>query len=503
MEETDHPLLLTGKAGTGKSTLLRYFRDRTRKNVAVLAPTGVAALNVEGETVHSFFRFGPDVTVEKAAKAKPREKDVYRNLDAIVIDEISMVRADLFDCVDAFLKVHGKRRGEPFGGTQMILIGDLYQLPPVVTSRDREAFRTRYTTPYFFSAHAFAALSPEFVELERVYRQKDEGFIGVLNAIRNNTVTDEHLEVLNRRVDPAADPGPRELVVCLTPTNRAADEINARRLTALPGKERLLCGKAAGEITEGAFPAPEDLPVKPGAQIMMVNNDSEERWVNGSLGRIVRIRKARDGPDILEVELTDASKVEVEPHTWDLFRYVWNRKTSELETESRGSYTQYPLRLAWAVTIHKSQGKTFDRVIVDLGRGAFATGQVYVAMSRCTTLAGLTLRRPLRKRDVFVDWRIVKFVTSWQYAHSEAEMPLAAKLEVIREAIRDHRPLSILYLKARDERSRRTITPEEVGEMHYRGKPFIGVRAFCHLRRSSRVFRVDRILELVLTGPAG
>ena len=411
METTSRDLLLTGKAGTGKSTLLRYFREHTTKQVAVLAPTGVAALNVEGETVHSFFGFGPDITVEKAAASRPRDRSLYGKLDTIVLDEVSMVRADLLDCVDAFLRVHGPRPGEPFGGVQMVLIGDLYQLPPIVTGADREAFRSRYRSPHFFDAHAFATLHLDFVELEKVYRQKDEGFIEVLNAIRNNTATPAHLALLNGRVDPQADPGPDELVVCLTPANRAADEINDRRLAALKGTARSYRGESSGDLGARAFPAPPELRVKPGAQVMMVSNDAEGRWVNGSVGRIERIVRHRDEPDEMRIALTTGETVDVTPRRWDLFRYVWDRTLSRLDTETVGTYIQYPLRLAWAVTIHKAQGKTFDRVIVDLGPRVFATGQVYVALSRCTTLGGLVLRRPLRKADVFTDPLIASFLS--------------------------------------------------------------------------------------------
>ncbi|MEK7767740.1 MAG: AAA family ATPase [bacterium] len=494
MEASSGHLLVTGKAGTGKSTLLSYFRGRTNKRVAVLAPTGVAALNVEGETIHSFFRFGTDVTPESVEEV--RNRNLYANLDAVVIDEVSMVRADLLDCVDAFLRLNGRRKGQPFGGTQMILIGDLYQLPPVLTPHDRAALRVGYPNPYFFGAHAFKELDLDFVELERVYRQKDAAFIAILNAIRNNTVTAGQLAVLNARVDPGHEPAPDELVVCLTPTNRAADDINARRLAALPGAARTYRGASSGAMDRRTPPAPEELAVKPGAQIMMVSNDGEGRWVNGSMGRVTRILRHKNEPDELHVALTDGTKAAVGLRKWDLFRYVWNRSAKRLDTEPAGSYTQYPLRLAWAVTIHKSQGKSFDRVIVDLGARVFATGQVYVALSRCTTLEGLTLRRPLRREEVFVDRRIVQFVTGYQYARAEKALPVARKLEVITEAIRAGTELTIIYLKATDERSTRTVSPREVGEMEYRGRKFLGMRALCGLRGDVRVFRLDRILAL-------
>jgi len=501
MEEGTGSVLVTGRAGTGKSTLLRYFRDRTRLRVAVLAPTGVAALNVEGDTIHSFFRFRPDVTAEKIKRVREGDRDLYTRLDALVIDEVSMVRADLLDCVDAHLRLNGPRRAVPFGGVRLFLIGDLYQLPPVVTKDDRAAFRTHYASPFFFDARSYATIAPGIVELEKVYRQHDDKFIAVLNAIRNNTVTDSDLAGLNARVRPGYDPDPGDLVVSLTPTNRAADEINSRRLAALPGDEALYAGRTSGKMERRDLPAPPELPVKPGAQVMMLNNDSEGRWVNGTLGRVARIVPDPDGPDALEVETTDGNLIEVGPHTWDLHRYVWNRRERRLDTESVGSYTQYPLRLAWAVTIHKAQGKTFDRVVVDLGAGAFAPGQVYVALSRCTSLYGLVLRRPLRKSDVFVDRRIVRFLTGKAWESAEAVLPLDRRLEIIREAIAAKRPLLMTYLKASDVKSRRIVTPESVGETTYRGKSFLAMRAHCHLRGELRTFRVDRILALAPAGP--
>jgi ATP-dependent DNA helicase PIF1 len=366
MEGTSRNLLLTGRAGTGKSTLLRYFRDHTKKNAAVLAPTGVAALNVEGETIHSFFRFRTDVTPEKVKRA--RDRDLYAKLDAIVIDEVSMVRADLMDCIDAFLRLNGRKPGKPFGGVQVILIGDLYQLPPVVTSSDREAFRSRYPSPFFFDARSYAGLDCEFIELQKVYRQHDQGFITVLNAIRNNIITPEHMAVLNGRVRPDYEPPPEECVVCLTPFNKAADETNARRLATLPGKESVFRADTSGKAEEKSLPAPLELAVKPGAQVMMVNNDSMGRWVNGTLARVTKIVRHGGEPDEIAVELGDGPTARVEPHNWKMFRYVWNRAEKRLDTEPVGSYTQYPMRLAWAVTIHKAHkwGRCIPCILVPI-----------------------------------------------------------------------------------------------------------------------------------------
>jgi energy-coupling factor transporter ATP-binding protein EcfA2 len=496
MEDTGRHLLLTGKAGTGKSTLLNYFREHTGKNAAILAPTGVAALNIEGQTIHSFFRFKPDVTWDNVRKLK--DAGLYRRLDAVVIDEISMVRADLLDCVDRFLRLNGREQGEPFGGLQLIMIGDLYQIPPVVTWADRQALAVKYPSPHFFSASVFAGLSYDYVELEKVYRQKDAAFVELLNAIRNNTVSPEQLETLNRRTDSLYEPPGKEMCVTLTPTNAAADAINEARLARLPGAERRYEGVIRGTMENSALPAPLQLPLKPGAQVMMVSNDAQGRWVNGTMGRLSKIRRGKEEDNVLEVVLRGSGTAEVLPHKWEMFRFSYNSAEKRLDTEVTGTYTQYPLRLAWAVTIHKSQGKTLDRVIIDLGRGAFTGGQTYVALSRCSSFEGLILRRPLRKRDIMVDWRIVKFLTSLKYGRAHADQSVEAKLELIREAIRAKRSIAITYLKATDVASKRVVTPLHVGELEYDGRPFLGLRAYCHLRREERVFRVDRILSAVL-----
>lgn len=495
MEAGDRHLLLTGKAGTGKSTLLRHFRETTKRPVAVVAPTGVAALTIEGQTIHSFFGFRPDVTTD-TVKA-PRGDSPVRKIRTLVIDEISMVRADLFDCVDKALRMAGPKPTQPFGGIQLILIGDLYQIPPVVTSQEREMFRERYATPYFFSATAFDGLDIEFIELEKVYRQKDHAFIALLNAIRNHTVTDEQLAVLNERVDPAFEPPAGDLYVTLTPTNAAADEENSRRLERLDGKLATYSSDQTGEFIRSALPAPEMLELKKGAQVMMTSNDGQGQWVNGTLGRILETKaKDDEGNTVLHVEFTDGEQAEVRQNTWEMFRYTWDKKARKLDTEITGTYTQFPVRLAWAVTIHKSQGKTLDRVILDLGRGVFTGGQTYVALSRCTSLEGLTLKRPIRRQDIFVDRRIVRFVVGFQYAKAELRSPVVEKTRIIKSAIESKQALTIVYLKASDERSTRTVTPQTVGEMTHSGRTFLAMAGWCHSRKETRVFRLDRILDL-------
>lgn len=533
MEGTSRHVFITGKAGTGKSTLLELWRNQTLKKIAVLAPTGVAALNVRGQTIHSFFGFKPDVTpeaVRKIGKSRGAAADraaIYRNLDAIVIDEVSMVRADLMDCVEKFLRLNGPRPKERFGGLQMVFIGDLYQLPPVVTGQERGLFAPdppslrrgfggrgdptpaaltagpatpRYESPYFFSARIFSepGFEMDFVELEKVYRQNDAAFIGLLNAIRNRSVDEAQIALLNSRLDPAFTPPDDEFYITLTSTNDLAAARNREKLASLRGRARRYEGVVEGEFDRRSFPTEEALELKAGAQVMLLTNDRKGRWVNGTIGRVARIRKSEDtdGDDIVTVELPDGDEVDLTPNTWELFRFRYDAEEDRIDSESVGAFTQYPLRLAWAVTIHKSQGKTFDRVVVDIGRGTFAHGQVYVALSRCTSFEGLVLRTPIGKTHIWMDWRIVRFLTRFQYKKAEEALPVADKRRILLEAIRDGRELEIIYLKPDDTKTRRRIRPEAVETMEYHGKTFEGLRAFCHKRGASRTFRLDRILEI-------
>ncbi|MGB9721186.1 MAG: AAA family ATPase [bacterium] len=497
MENTDKNVFITGKAGTGKSTLLEYFRSITQKKIVVLAPTGVAALNVQGETIHSFFGFKPDVTIQNIKKLRPEGARTYKQIDVIVIDEISMVRADLLDCVDYFLRLNGSDSKKPFGGVQMIFIGDLYQLPPVVTSKEKRIFSEHYQSAYFFDANVFKNLPMEFIELEKVYRQKDEEFIELLNKIRNNTVNEEHIRLLNRRVGSLIEQKPDDFVVYLTTLNEMAYRINNEYLNRLPGKAYEFTANITGEFDRNSFPTDFTLSIKKDAQVMMLNNDSKRRWVNGSLGRVVNVKYDREeGYYLIGIQLQNGKKVYVEPFTWEIFHYEYNENTKTIETETIGTFTQYPLKLAWAVTIHKSQGKTFDKVIIDVGRGTFAGGQVYVALSRCTSFEGISLVKPIKKGHIFTDRKIVKFLTNFQYKLSEREISLEKKIEILKNAIANQSFLEIVYLKPNDEKSRRIIKPLEVGEFDFQGKKFFGVRAYCEKRKEERRFRIDRILEM-------
>lgn len=497
LQHGSHNVFVTGKAGTGKSTLLRYFRGHTAKKIVVLAPTGVAALNVGGETIHSFFRFKPGTTPDKVRRVRKKDAEIYKELEAIVIDEASMVRADLMDCVDAFMRINGREPGRPFGGAQLVLFGDLYQLPPVVSGAERELFSTYYAGPYFFNAKVFAAAGLEHLELEKIYRQKDQGFIDILNAIRNNRVSQGELARLNLRVGADVESLGRGLIVRLLTTNADAAAINNERLRSLDGRTHVYKAEVAGQFTRDSYPADDELHLKAGAQVMLLNNDSDGRWVNGTMAAVQDIMRGPEGePDVIHVRLADGSVEQVEPHAWELFHFSFDPEAKKIKAETAGVFTQYPLKLAWGVTIHKSQGKTFERVIVDLGRRAFAAGQTYVALSRCTALEGLSLARAVRPGDVMTDWRIVRYVTGHQYGVSETAMPLEEKIKYIEKAIAGGLALEITYLKASDEKSRRKVKPVAVGDCNYKTVKFKGMQADCLLRGERRVFRVDRILEM-------
>ncbi len=499
MEEGRRSVFITGRAGTGKSTLLRYFWENSAKRLVVLAPTGVAAVNVGGQTLHSFFGLQPDVTPAALRRKIKAGDNRYRKLSTIGIDEFSMVRADLLDCVDRFLRLNGPDPQAPFGGVQMIFIGDLYQLPPVVTGQEREIFRTRYQSPYFFSAESFASLDMEFIELEKVYRQSDGEFIRLLNAIRNRTVTESDLEILNRRVDADFEPSPKECCITLTSTNDLADRINEERLARLRGRIWKASGIIAGDFGREYLPTALELKLKKGVQIMLLNNDSSGRWINGTVGKVAGFAKDEEGRDVILADLEMGERVEITPYTWEIYRFLL--KDGELASEAIGSFTQYPVRLAFAVTIHKGQGKTFTKAVIDVGRGIFAPGQMYVALSRCTSLEGLVLKQPIKKGHVMTDWQVVKFLTGLQYTRSHAQCPREEKLSILEAAVREGTTVEILYLKAKDEKSRRTVRPLSVGEMEYNGRPFTGLEAFCLMRREKRVFNVDRILEITASLP--
>lgn len=403
-----------------------------------------------------------------------------------------MVRADLMDCVDLFLRA-ARGISKPFGEVQMIFIGDLYQLPPVVTSHERSHFETIYKSPWFFDSEAFKNknFAMKFVELEKIYRQKDADFIHLLNAIRTNTVDFSHIKAINRRISSKETKD----AINLTSTNDRANEINQIRLSQLKPKLHFFRGFIDGSFDAKHLPTEENLNLKVGAQVMFSNNDSAGRWVNGTIGHVTKL-----GKESVHVKISNGAGVEVFPHTWDLYKYFFDPKSRSLAQKTTGLFTQIPVRLAWAITIHKSQGKTFDKVKIDLGRGSFASGQTYVALSRCRTFEGISLENPIKLSDIRLDWRVQKFLTGFQYAISEKALPLEEKIKIIQDAVDFELELEILYLKAKDIKSRRIIRPRSVGQFDYNGKSFLGMEAWCCMRKGERVFRVDRILEIRKVG---
>ena len=413
LEYTNDHLFITGRAGTGKSTLLQVFRTTTKKRVVVLAPTGIAALNVRGQTIHSFFGFPPRL-LNKSEIEKRRNFRIYVNIDMIIIDEISMVRADIIDNIDYFLRVN-RNLNAPFGGVQMIFFGDLFQLPPVVsTPFEKEYFRTTYQTPYFFSAQVMGTLSLKMVELLHVYRQEERNFINLLDNIRLNCLDYDDFIYLNERHLPVPDDDDYYITLCSR--NDVANRINEHELKAIALPAVDYQATVAGEFNPQLYPTEFNLILKEGAQVMFVKNDLQKQYVNGTIGIITEANYER-----ILVRLPDADQghekiIEVDKQEWEILKYENDpEKPHQINTKVVGTFKQYPLKLAWAITIHKSQGKTFDRVIIDMGSGAFESGQSYVALSRCRTLDGVILKQPLRNRDIIVDERITEYYEQIKY----------------------------------------------------------------------------------------
>ena len=412
LAEGEH-LFLTGKAGTGKSTLIRRFMAETERNVVVVAPTGIAALNVDGYTIHRLFGFRTTTTLHdvRGGGYRPgRFTKTLASLDTLIIDEASMVRADVFDMLAAALARFGPSPGRPFGGVQIVLVGDLYQLPPVVTEGEAGYFSTTYETPYFFSATSFRRDDFPTVALTTVFRQLgDDRMTAILNEIREGVLLGHAREQLNARTDPDFVPPEDEFWLTLAPTNRLVSARNRQHLERLPGDELIHHARASGDLSLFDPPVEETLRFKVGAQVMMLNNDQGNRWVNGTIGRVIGVDYDRYG-SVVEVEFPDGSCADVTPYSWEATRPVVDG--GALRREVIGTFTQLPFKLAWAITIHKSQGQTLDRLIVDLTGGMFSTGQLYVALSRCTSMRGLVLKRPVLPKDLKVDRRIARFLRS-------------------------------------------------------------------------------------------
>ncbi len=407
VEKTTASIFVTGRAGTGKSTLLKLLVGTTSKNVVVLAPTGIAALNVKGQTIHSFFRF-PARPLKQSDIKKRRSRKIYQNIDVLIIDEISMVRADLFDNINLFLQIN-RENPAPFGGVQLVLFGDLFQLPPIVsTEAEKDLFDWYYETPYFFSAKVFQkGFEMETIELQKVYRQKGRQFLRLLDALRTNLFDMEDLEDLNAAYRPDAEPDSFYITIC--PTNRQVNAINTRELNRLNTAEFTYNAKINGTFDPRLYPTEAVLKLREKAQVMFIKNDPQKQYVNGTIGII---KKLSDDKIVvtIENEKGEQNEVNVEISSWEILKYVQDKDNpNEISTETIGEFIQYPLKLAWAVTIHKSQGKTFDKVIIDMGNGAFENGQTYVALSRCTSLDGIILKKPLKPNDILVDERVIDF----------------------------------------------------------------------------------------------
>ena len=415
---TRQSVFLTGKAGTGKSTFLKYICNHTKKKYVVLAPTGIAAINAGGVTLHSFFKLpfrpmlpdDPDLSLSHGRIFEffkyPKEKrKIIAEVDLIIIDEISMVRADIIDCVDRILRVYSGNMRLPFGGKQLLFVGDVFQLEPVVPSDQKEILSLFYASPFFFSARVFKDINLVPIELQKVYRQTDPVFINVLDRIRNNAARKQELDTLNGRYFPSFEPQNEDMYITLATRRDQVDFINEKKLAELPGEEYVSVGKIEGDFPESSLPTQLNLSIKEQAQVIFIDNDYERRWVNGTIGMVSGIDENGNVYVLLE------SGVEhlVEPTSWRNYKYKYNEKERRIEEEIVGTFEQLPIRLAWAITVHKSQGLTFSRVVVDLTGGVFAGGQTYVALSRCTSLEGLVLKSKISSRDIFIRKEIVEF----------------------------------------------------------------------------------------------
>ncbi len=424
VEHTNRSLFLTGKAGTGKSTFLRYICSQTKKKYVVLAPTGIAAINAGGSTLHSFFKLPFHPLLPDDVKYSPRhiketlkytgeKRKIIRELELVIIDEVSMLRADIIDFIDKVLRIYSRNMKTPFGGKQLLLVGDVFQLEPVVREEDRQLLLPYYRSMYFFGARVFEELPLVSIELKTVYRQTDARFINLLDHIRTNHVSDSDLRLLNSRVGAASTTAESQLSITLSARRDTVDYINEQHLNALPGEAVSYHGTITGEFPSSSLPTTEVLELKPGAQVIFVKNDKDHRWVNGTLGMVEAMSVDDDSLPYLSIITEDGESYDVFEERWSNMRYTFNEKEKKIEEEEIGTFTQFPVRLAWAITVHKSQGLTFRQVEIDFSGGVFAGGQAYVALSRCRSLEGISLHEPLRRGDIFVKSEVIRFATQF------------------------------------------------------------------------------------------